>query len=86
MGWTLDLESLRGSTIGGEYYENLWGSELAGPMWLNYMNEVAPEYSTEEFTEPQDSPHDDPNDMSRYDISGDGSSSGDNSEDADDED
>ena len=81
-----DLDSLRGSTIGGEYYENLWGSELAGPMWLNYMNEVAPEYSTEEFTEPQDSPHDDPNDMSRYDISGDGSSSGDNSEDTDDED
>lgn len=67
-----DLESLRGSTIGGEYYENLWGSELAGPMWLDYMNEVAPDYSTEEFTEPEDSPHEDPEDTSRYDISGDG--------------
>lgn len=65
-----DLESLRGSTIGGEYYENLWGSELAGPMWLNYMNEVAPDYSTDEFTTPDDSPHDDPDDMSRYDIPG----------------
>lgn len=67
-----DLESLRGSTIGGEYYENLWGSELAGPMWLNYMNEVAPDYSTDEFTEPEDSPHDDPDDMSRYEVSGGG--------------
>ena len=67
-----DLESLRGSTIGGEYYENLWGSELAGPMWLDYMNEVAPDYSTDEFTTPEDSPHDDPDDMSRYDSSGDG--------------
>ncbi|WP_022871564.1 transglycosylase domain-containing protein [Yaniella halotolerans] len=78
-----DLESLRGSTIGGEYYENLWGSELAGPMWLKYMNEVAPEYPTEEFTEPEDSPHDDPEDMSRYDISGDGSSSDGDSADTD---
>ena len=67
-----DLESLRGSTIGGEYYENLWGSELAGPMWLNYMNEVAPDYSTDEFTTPDDSPHDDPDDMSRYEVSGGG--------------
>lgn len=65
-----DLESLRGSTIGGEYYENLWGSELAGPMWLDYMNQVAPDYSTDEFTTPDDSPHDDPDDMSRYDIPG----------------
>lgn len=78
-----DLESLRGSTIGGEYYENLWGSELAGPMWLDYMNEVAPEYSTDEFTEPEDTPHDDPDDISRYDISGDGSSSNDGSADTD---
>lgn len=67
-----DLESLRGSTIGGEYYENLWGSELAGPMWLDYMNEVGPDYSTDEFTTPDDSPHDDPDDMSRYEVSGGG--------------
>lgn len=67
-----DLQSLRDTTIGGEHYENLWGSELAGPMWLDYMNQVAEDYSTEEFTTPEDSPHDDPDDMSRYDRAGDG--------------
>jgi len=64
----------------------LQGPELPGPMWLNYMNEVAPEYSTVEFAKPQESPHDDPDDMSRVDISCDRSSSDDDSEDAVDED
>lgn len=79
VGRYTDLETLRGATIDGEEYENLWGSVIAGPMWLDYMNETAPDYSTDEFTAPEDSPHDDPDDMSRYDIEGDGTTDGSNS-------
>lgn len=66
------LESLQGTEINGTTHENFWGSTLAAPMWLDYMNEVGDSYETEEFTAPEDSDFDDPEDTERYAMDGDG--------------
>lgn len=43
--------SLKGQTIGGRYFEDAWGSLIAGPMWVDYMDVAGPKYETEEFPE-----------------------------------
>lgn len=55
-------ETLEGSTIGGQYYEDVWGSLIAGPMWVDYMEVAGPKYETEEFPE-FDGPTGDPRTM-----------------------
>jgi membrane carboxypeptidase/penicillin-binding protein len=42
---------LKGKTIGGTYFENAWGSEIAGPMWVDYMKVAGPKYETKPFPE-----------------------------------
>ncbi|WHS35532.1 transglycosylase domain-containing protein [Auritidibacter ignavus] len=37
-------KTLKGNTIGGTYYEDVWGSLIAGPMWIDYMKQVAEDY------------------------------------------
>ncbi|HIW46171.1 MAG TPA: transglycosylase domain-containing protein [Candidatus Yaniella excrementigallinarum] len=44
-------ETLEGSTIGGRYYDDVWGSIIAGPMWVDYMKTAGPKYDTDEFPE-----------------------------------
>ena len=75
--------SLNGETIGGVVFEDVWGSIIAGPMWLDYMNEVAPNYSTDEFTEPEDSPWDNPESSERYSFENDGTEPDDADDDSD---
>ncbi len=41
--------TLRGLTIGGRYFEDAWGSLVAGPMWVDYMKVAGPKYETEQF-------------------------------------
>ncbi|GAB3192860.1 transglycosylase domain-containing protein [Nesterenkonia suensis] len=67
-----EQHSLNGQTIGGVLFEDVWGSLIAGPMWLDYMNEVAPDYSTDEFPEPEDSPWENPESSERYSWDNDG--------------
>lgn len=55
-------ETLEGSTIGGQYYEDVWGSLIAGPMWVDYMEVAGPKYETEDFPE-FDGPTGDPRTM-----------------------
>jgi len=43
--------TLKGKTIGGTYFENAWGSEIAGPMWVDYMKVAGPKYETKPFPE-----------------------------------
>ncbi|NWN88154.1 MAG: transglycosylase domain-containing protein [Micrococcaceae bacterium] len=43
------LDSLAGSTINGRYYNDVWGARIAGPMWVDYMQEAGPQYETAEF-------------------------------------
>ncbi|MDS2171139.1 MULTISPECIES: transglycosylase domain-containing protein [unclassified Nesterenkonia] len=76
--------SLNGETIGGVFFDDVWGSIIAGPMWLDYMNQVAPNYSTDEFPEPEDSPWDDPESSDRYSWENDGTERGGGSSDSDD--
>lgn len=73
VGRYTDLESLKGMTINGQDYDDeFWGSTLAAPMWLDFMNEAADEYSTEDFTEPADSDFDDPESSDRYSMENNG--------------
>lgn len=74
-------EQLFDRTIGGTHYEEFFGSTIAGPMWLDYMNAVAENYSTEDFPEAEDSPFDDRRDMSRYSSGGGGDQSDDDDDD-----
>lgn len=55
-------ETLEGSTIGGTYYDDVWGSLIAGPMWVDFMEVAGPKYETEEFPE-FDGPTGDPSTM-----------------------
>ncbi|WP_150462960.1 transglycosylase domain-containing protein [Nesterenkonia ebinurensis] len=57
--FTDSTNSLFGSTINDQYYEEFYGSTLAAPMWLDYMNTIAGEYPTGDFPESPDSPFDD---------------------------
>lgn len=77
-------ETLEGSTIGGQYYEDVWGSLIAGPMWVDYMEVAGPKYETEEFPE-FDGPTGDPRTMDSSSGSSDDSDSesDDDSEDTD---
>src|SRR5699024_12312613 len=43
--------TLEGSTICGRYYDDVWGSIIAGPMWVDYMKSAGPKYDTDEFPE-----------------------------------
>lgn len=36
-------------TIDGTYYEYGWGSEIAGPMWVDYMSQVGDQYDTSDL-------------------------------------
>ncbi|GAA1150977.1 transglycosylase domain-containing protein [Nesterenkonia lutea] len=56
----------RESMINGQYYEDFYGSTLAAPMWLDYMEQVGDDYDTSDFREADDSPFDDRRDRSRY--------------------
>src|SRR5699024_3828746 len=42
-------ETLEGSTVGGRNYDDVWGSIIAGPMWVDYMKTAGPQYDTDEF-------------------------------------
>lgn len=66
------LTSLAGVPINGTAHEDFWGSTLAAPQWLDYMNAVGEDYSTDEFTAPEDSDFDDVDDPDRYDLDHDG--------------
>lgn len=81
-------EQLYDRTIAGEHYEEFFGSTIAAPMWLDYMNSVGDDYSTEDFPESDDSPFSDRRDMSRYANNGGGGGEGsdDGDEDSDDDD
>ncbi|WBL20441.1 transglycosylase domain-containing protein [Citricoccus sp. NR2] len=41
-----NLQALTGRTIGGVTYDDVWGSLIAGPMWVDYMSQVADQYET----------------------------------------
>lgn len=81
-------ETLEGSTIGGTYYDDVWGSLIAGPMWVDFMEVAGPKYETEEFPE-FDGPTGDPSTMesssgeSSDDDASDDSSNDDDSDDDD---
>lgn len=79
-------EQLYDRTIDGVHYEDFYGSTLAAPMWLDYMNAVADNYSTEDFPEANNSPFDDRRDVSRYVITGQGGSEDEAGSDAGDDD
>ncbi|MCY1157477.1 MAG: penicillin-binding protein [Citricoccus sp.] len=51
--------SLEGKRIAGITYDDVWGSIIAGPMWADYMRDVAGNYPTDDFTE-FDGPSSDP--------------------------
>ena len=68
--------TLRGQTIGGRYFEDAWGSLIAGPMWVDYMKVAGPKYETAEFPE-FDGPTGNPRTME---SSGGGSSNNDDSD------
>lgn len=44
-------ETLTGETIGGVYFDDVWGSIIAGPMWVDYMKEGGQLYETNDFPE-----------------------------------
>lgn len=46
-----DAYTLRNKTIGGRYFQDAWGSLIAGPMWVEYMQVAGPKYGTDEFPE-----------------------------------
>ena len=73
-----DQSSLNGQVIGGTLFDDVWGSIIAGPMWLDYMNRVASDYDTDEFTEPDNS---NPYGEGRYEMEGDGTGDGSNGDD-----
>src|SRR5699024_1007331 len=70
--------TLRGLTIGGRYFEDAWGSLVAGPMWVDYMKVAGPNYDTEQYPE-FDKPTGNPRTME---YSGGGSSNNDSSSDS----
>ena len=72
VGSYTELSSLAGVPINGTAHEDFWGSTLAAPQWLNYMNAVGEEHPTEEFTTPEESDFDDVDDLDRYDLDNDG--------------
>jgi len=39
-------------TINGKFYTSIDGYQIAGPMWANYMLQVAPGYGTNPFPAP----------------------------------
>ncbi len=41
--------TLRGKTIGGRYFQDAWGSLIAGPMWVDFMEVAGPKYGTDAF-------------------------------------
>ncbi len=43
--------TLKGRTIGGRYFEDAWGSLIAGPMWVDFMEVAGPKYGTDPFPE-----------------------------------
>lgn len=43
--------TLRNKTIGGRYFQDAWGSLIAGPMWVEYMKVAGPKYDTDPFPE-----------------------------------
>ncbi|MCH8566345.1 penicillin-binding protein [Nesterenkonia sp. LB17] len=59
-------QGYRGRTVAGEFYEEFFGSTLAAPMWLEYMEQVGDDYDTSDFREADDSPFEDRRDRARY--------------------
>lgn len=49
------IRPLRGNVINGQYYQRIFGSTLAAPMWLDYMTTVADRYDTGDFAEAENS-------------------------------
>lgn len=41
--------TLKGRTIGGRYFQDAWGSLIAGPMWVDFMSVAGPKYGTDPF-------------------------------------
>lgn len=41
--------SLTGTTINGRYWAHVYGSEIAGPMWVDYMKVAGPSYETNDI-------------------------------------
>ncbi|PRZ14051.1 membrane peptidoglycan carboxypeptidase [Nesterenkonia sandarakina] len=72
--------------INGETYEDFFGSTLAAPMWLAYMEQVGGDYDTSDFREADDSPFEDRRDLARYRDGGTVSRGGDSSENESDDD
>ncbi len=47
---------LENATIGGQYYDEVFGATIPAPMWHTYMSEAVQQYEPEEFPEPQPPP------------------------------
>jgi len=59
VGRTADTQTLRGSTINGQRYEDFYGSTLAGPMWFDYMSATWAGEASADFSESAGSPFED---------------------------
>lgn len=75
--------TLRGKTIGGRYFQDAWGSLIAGPMWVDFMEVAGPKYGTDAFPKfdgPTGNPRDYSAGSSGSSNSGSNSGSGSNSD------
>ncbi|MDI3329584.1 MAG: transglycosylase domain-containing protein [Micrococcus sp.] len=70
------LETLAGTAVNGQVHEDFWGSTLAGPQWMAFMEQAAGTVEAEPFRTPQDSPFQDPGSAGRYRMGGDGTEPG----------
>lgn len=74
VGRYTDLQTLAGKPVNGQEHEHFWGSTLAGPQWMEYMDQAtgAGTIRAEPFRTPRHSPFQDPGSAERYRMGGDG--------------
>ncbi|WP_261624738.1 transglycosylase domain-containing protein [Nesterenkonia marinintestina] len=66
VGSYADMTSLNNRPINGQVHDEVYGSTIAMPMWVDYMNRIAGDYSTDDFRSPDDSPFQNPDSTDRY--------------------
>ncbi|MCY1158238.1 MAG: hypothetical protein MOP51_1261, partial [Citricoccus sp.] len=67
-----DLKTLAGTRVNGQEHEHFWGSTLAGPQWMEFMEQASGSVEAEPFRAPEDSPFEDPGSTGRYRMGGNG--------------
>jgi membrane peptidoglycan carboxypeptidase len=72
VGRYTDLKTLAGTRVNGQEYEHFWGSTLAGPQWMDFMEQASGSVEAEPFRAPQDSAFQDPGSTDRYRMGGNG--------------